>query len=311
MKRILTVFALCSLSMLPALAQTSPPVGAQDEARLRRVCDGLKLDDTQQKQMQALLSVYRAELEEAAKNPQERLKRIQTVLAEIDVAKAEGNDTRVRELQQQISQMGPETMAENNFFRNLEQSLTSEQKAQLPKLREAAKNPSPPPPVPPAPPTPPTAVTPPTPPTPPSPTAAPTSAPVPPANELRPVHVLLAALELKLSSEQRKLLENVLSDFRDSMRLDPPKDAAASTQRTDRLIQMIRPLLTTDQVPVFDKRVEALRADPPVAKPLEARRPMPPRGAAPPTPPGATPPVPPSPAPPTPPPPTPAPAPHP
>lgn len=217
------------------------------EAKLRWVMSRLQLSTEQQQQGEALITVYNAEIEESKKNQSEYLRRIQDKLAEIKAAEGEGNQDKIKTLRAEIQGMTPANAAENNFFTAFEQTLTPEQKARLPKLREQSARPA--------------------------------------DASIRPVHVVQAARAGKLNAEQERKLEVLLDTYRKTILTDRPRDAMAIEQRIEELIKSVREVLTDAQRPNFDKQIDALKADPPIAMSMPPG--APPAPTAPNMPPGA------------------------
>ncbi len=235
------ICAVCASGQVPQRPNPAPPPapaqkkGLEGEAKLRWVCKRLQLDAPQSQQVEALITVYQAELGDAERDKIALLRRMQEKLAEVDRAKADGNQDEVRKLQAELQGMGPEASTENNFFKNLEQVLTDEQKTKLPQLREQVKTTDP-------------------------------DAPPTGAGELRPAHILKAVRELPLTPEQGRQLEGVLEDFRNNLRGDPPKQEADFAERAERFIKIVRPILTPQQAGQFDKKIDDLRKSAPAAQ---------------------------------------------
>lgn len=242
-----------SAEQLGILQGPSVDSGPQGEARLRWVCERLDLNEPQTQQMEALIMVYEAELEEASQNTVALLRKMQEKLAEIDKAKADGDQQRVSTLQQELQMMAPETAARNNFFKSLVQVLTPEQKKRLPDLREQVKRAS-------------------------ADAATPTDAASAaearqqvaqnrtrqpdtrnrpdPNIQLRPSHVLMVMQMLELSVDQLRQLEEKMAEFRENLRSEPPRTYDDYSERTKRFINMVRPILTEEQASEFDQRIE-------------------------------------------------------
>ncbi|MCK4340786.1 MAG: hypothetical protein KAY37_03575 [Phycisphaerae bacterium] len=238
----------------------------EDEAKLRWICERLDLQEQQSQQVEALLTIYDAELEESKKEKIALLRKMQEKLAERDKAKADGNYELVRELEAELRNMGPRISAENNFFESLMQILTAEQIAKLPRLRAQVKTAHRRPPTP-----------------------TPTSEDRGEAEEddsggqtqVRSFHVLKVTCELGLTPVQNRQLEGLLEDFRNNIRVDPPKQEADFAERVERLVKIIRPILTADQAVQYDWKVAGLRrsasAPQPFAMPGSPPRPPAPR----------------------------------
>ncbi len=296
-------------------AQTSAPARRapvpedrelKGEPKIRWVCDRLSLNDEQKQQMEALIGGFYAEMAAMEGDAQPIMMRIRDKYGEIQKALADKNYDLVEKLQIELRNLAPTTMAENHFFEAFEPILTPEQKAKLPQLREDVKFAEAPPtrqPV--QPPPPPTQGQPPAQkvePPPPAQNSQPPPTP-PGANAVRPIHVLLAARDVNLSSEQHRWLEKVLDEYRTNLKT-PPKDAPAPDDKVAGLVQSVRAILTPAQATEFDKKLEIRRATapppppPPPPPPAQQRRTMPPQ--VPPAP-QAQPPAPAQPTPPTPP----------
>jgi hypothetical protein len=234
-------------------AAPGPKKGAEDagpkgEDKYRWVCKQLKLSPDQQNQAEALLDVYRAEIQEGEANKEQILLQIQAKLAALKAAQNQGNEAEVKRLQAELKYATPTKAAEKNFYDQLTAILTDAQKMELPALRERSE--------------------------------------ILGDMSLRPIHVLRAALKLNLTPEQRSALENVLDTFRTDMTNNRPQNKDASNERVVQLIQNIRGLLKPEQASQFDREVELLRADPPAANNIQLPAPTPTPPAAEGVPPG-------------------------
>ncbi len=222
------------ISITPAAPGRPQPAGDEGqlkgEAKLRWILQRLQLTPEQTTQANALITVYNAELDEAKANQADFLRRVQDKLAEIKAAQQDGNQEKVKQLQAEMQQMTPQVAAESNFFNSLEQTLTAEQRAKLPRLREQVLR----------------------------------------ANDLtlRPAHVLAIVHKLRPTADQLRKLEDVLDTYRKNWLADRPRDASAIEERVEGLVRNVRELLTPEQAAEFDKQVEATRLDPPAPTPV-------------------------------------------
>jgi len=211
-----------------ARAARAESKGPKGEKKLRWICKRLGLNVKQWEQAESLIAVYHAELDEAKANAAELMQRVQDKFAEVQAAKAEGNEELATRLQEELRNMAPLVQAENNFFEALTPMLLPEQRKRLPGLRERVA------------------------------TAGDVS--------LRPIHVLRAALPLSLTKEQRAQLEDVLADFRDALMNRKPDNEESSSDRVERLIVNIRGILTPEQAAKYDEAIEGLRNGAPAPK---------------------------------------------
>jgi len=227
----------------PATRPAEEPT-LRGEAKLRWICKRLSLDESQTQQMEALITAYNAELAEYQKDPAEMARQLQEKSAEIQAARAAGDEARVEQLRQELRELAPEARAEKTFFERLEQVLTEPQKARLPQLRELAKDPK--------------------------------------SASLRPFHVVQAARELGLSPEQDRRLEEVLDTFRKNQMVDRPKEFSAMEERIEQLVRDVRAVLTAAQAAKFDDKITTLRfsapAPVPMSLPAPATQPAQPAG---------------------------------
>lgn len=204
--------------------------GPQGEQKLRWICKQLHLDETQSQTAEALIQIYKAEVEEQKKDPSALLQRIQDKYAELRKAQADGDTDLAKQLQAELKEMAPGVQAENRFFGDLEASLTPQQKEQLSVIRKKAE------------------------------TIGDIS--------MRPIHILRAARKRGLSLEQEKQLEAILDEFRKNMVANRPDSAEANTERVNKLTQDIRALLTPPQAEAFDQEVRELHDGAPPATPI-------------------------------------------
>ncbi len=251
-----------ALAQLPGMPRGRSN-GLQGEAKLRWVTERLELDEQQQQLAEDLIALYHAELEEAKQNTVQILRRIQAKLAEIDEAKAAGDTERVRRLQAELAEMGPETGAEKRFFRSLSEVLTPEQKARIEQLRKEAAQVR----ATPQPRNKPTVVE----PTPPGQQPAQPEAKPAAGEPLRPAAVLRAVLATELDKAQRTQLEQVLADFREEMRVRPPRGDEDRQQKVKDLIKQVKGLLKAEQQSEFDEQIDDFSAEPEAADKPEVR----------------------------------------
>jgi hypothetical protein len=235
--------------MRPA-ARPAQPAGPQGESKLRWVMRQLKLDKTQNEQAEALITVYHAEMKDLEANAAELLQKIQDKFAEVQAAKAAGDDAKVKQLQDELRNMAPSVQAENSFFTALGDLLSPEQKEKLPQLRKQVE------------------------------TIGDVS--------LRPIHVIRATKDLQLTGEQSAKLEKLISDYRDGMGQARPENQQAQNERVEQLVVNVRAILTDGQAVKFDALIEEARFSPapkPAAAPAGAFQPPATRPAVPPAPP--------------------------
>lgn len=220
----------------PTQPQQEEVAAPQGDKKLRWVCRQLRLNDEQMQQAEALIAVYNAELTEMQANAPELLQKIQDKFAELQKAKADGNQDEVTRLQQELREMAPGVAAENHFYDSLMGVLYEEQAERLPAIRKRAEN----------------------------------------AGDLalRPVHVLRAAMKLSLNQEQRAQLEKLLADFRQLQLNERTRTDAEAEQRVDQLVADIGNVLTAEQKAEFSKSVKELREAPPAATPIELAEPQ-------------------------------------
>jgi Spy/CpxP family protein refolding chaperone len=255
--------AVCALGQVqqvrPPARKAGEETGPQGEQKLRWACRQLKLDEKQMQQVEALIAVYHAELKGLEAKATELLQELQDKFAELQAARNDGNEARVKELQEELRNMAPSAQAENHFFEGLEQVLTDQQKAKLATVRKRAE------------------------------TVGDIS--------LRPIHVLRAAHKVSLTLEQYRQLEKILDQYRSALAGERPENQYDADQRVEQLVQDVRVILTPAQAAAYDQQIDELREGPPAPKPIQlpgadattqpARPPVPPRPAPRPgTPPG-------------------------
>jgi uncharacterized membrane-anchored protein YhcB (DUF1043 family) len=219
----------------PRPGQRRPPpaeTGPQGEQKLRWICKQLRLDEKQMQTAEALIQVYKAEIEEQKKDPSALLQRIQDKYAEVRAAQSDGNTELAKKLQAELKELAPGTQAESHFFKDLEPALNPDQKEKLPAVRKKAE------------------------------TVGDVS--------MRPVHVIRAARKLGLSAEQDQKVESILEEYRKNIASNKPDSPEASAERVDKLVQDVRAVLTPAQAQAFDKGIEELREAAPPATALPA-----------------------------------------
>lgn len=273
MKRGWSLLIVSALGVCAAMAQEPReeliPIdrGPQGEAKLRWVCERLDLTDEQWEQVNnALIPIYNAEIEaEKADGGVAIMQRIQELFSELQDARSKGDQERANDLRRQIREAAPGYAPERNFFNALNDTLTPEQQAKLPALREQVRQAAQQPPRSQRPerPAPPPRE---------SDTDSPATETQTPAQALRPklapVHVLEAAFQVKLSPDQARRIERMLEEFRTDMRRAQPKSPREHADKLDQFITNMRNILTRDQLPQFDRDLVGLRKSPPVAQPI-------------------------------------------
>jgi hypothetical protein len=203
----------------------------QGEAKLRWVCKQLRLDEPQTQQSEALFATYQAEMKDMEQHTAELLKGIQDKYAEVKAARDAGDEGRAKILQDELRALAPDMQAETHFFDGLQSVLNPEQKNRLPAIRKRAE--------------------------------------VPGGQSLKPVYVLRTARKLALTPEQDRQLEKTLDDYRTSAQGGPADKGQAPEERVEQFITAVRAILTPAQAATFDKNVEALRENPPIAQPAQ------------------------------------------
>jgi hypothetical protein len=215
----------------PGARRGQPEPSLQGEQKLRWVCKQLKLDEPQMQKVDALIQVYKAEVEEQRQDPAALLQRIQDKYAELRAAESDGNAEKARQLRAELKEMTPGAQAEGRFFTDLEQVLTEEQKTRLPAVRKRAESVG--------------------------------------DVAMKPVHVLRAAQKAGLTAEQNQKLEALAEAFRGEIVANRPENPQAAAERVDKLVDQVRELLTPAQRPAFDKEIEEVRDNPPPATALQ------------------------------------------
>jgi hypothetical protein len=274
---LMTIVLSCSVVAF-AQAQERSRTEVQGEQRLRLICKQLDLTEEQQQMAEGLILVYTEQVAEERANPAEILMRVQEYYGEYEAAKAEGNDAAMQAAQEKIRSVKPGARPAMQFFENLAQVLTDEQKAQLVKLRQApVQTDSTKRPVPPTQRTPQAdpnrrriegdqirehtgnrRVPPPT-----DDQPKPTEGTSEGGTKLRPFHVVLTAKTFGLTEEQTKELEAKLVAFRAQMAQSPPTDVPSREAAVNGLATEVRSVLTALQATAFDQQIEALRENAP------------------------------------------------
>lgn len=244
MKRQVCTVMFVLLSANLALAQAAPSEDVRNEKKLRAICEQLDLTEQQEQQVEALLAKYRADLAAYKSDMESILRRVRDIYAEVEDARAAGDDERVRELQQQARDLAPSNQAQDEFFDSLQQFLSEPQKAQLAQLRTRGVLTKP--------------------------------------SNMNPAHVLKAALSLDLATDQRAKLETSLAEFRSGSWERAEGRRLSSSDRAEKLITVISPLLTPEQETKFNELIADLRVDAPApeARKMEPGQLSPTRGGA-------------------------------
>jgi hypothetical protein len=215
-------------------AEGEPKASSQPqvEARLRAVCKQLDLTPDQWKQVDTLMQICYAELEEARKDPGRAIEEIRQKYGELRDARNSGDKEREKQLKEELRKLAPGTRAEEHFYDGLTPILTDAQKTQLEKIRRLETI----------------------------------------GGSLRPVDVLKAARAptMKLSPEQERQLENVNREMRSRQASAPAGTNQA--QRVDEYITEVRKLLTTGQNEEFDRQLELMRLTVGAAPPASAEK---------------------------------------
>ncbi len=137
----------------PGVVKPAKPASdttAQTEKKLRDTCQRLALTSEQDKVVDNLVLIFRAELEEAQKNPMKLLDDIRFKLAELkevqhtleearkgtDKAKIEELTKKEAALKRELANTAPLRRAELNFYEGLEPALNASQKKQLERIRK-------------------------------------------------------------------------------------------------------------------------------------------------------------------------------
>lgn len=249
MRRYVSLLIVGLVAPLLAVAQAPPvraqppgrpaaPEGPKGEQKLRWVCKQLKLDGAQWQQVEALIAVYHASLDEQRGDAQDLMQRVRDKFAEIQAARDAGDEELAKKLQAELRDMAPGVKAENSFFESLEQILTEEQKRALPEVRAKAEKVG--------------------------------------DISLRPIHVFRAAQECGLDREQLRKLENMIADFRTGIASNRPEGSEQAAQRVEEFAAQVRTILTPEQARKFDAQLEDMRMGAPAAEPVKLPVPPPP-----------------------------------
>lgn len=151
------------------------------------------------------------------------IEQVTALMAQIQQKEAEGDEEGKKQLEQQLRNLATGFDREDEFFMNMEPELTDEQKAKLQAARERLeRNPS---------------------------------------GALRPIDVVRAVQELKLTKEQEAQLVTIQKDLRASLRQVKTITDEKRFQLINGLIERIHQLLTDEQQAAFDLKINQLRPD--------------------------------------------------
>lgn len=199
--------------------------------KLRWVADRLGLTDEQKQQVEALLQIYDAEVQAGQSDPQALGQKMKEKLAEIEEARSKGDAEAEQRLQQELREVVPHVAAEKNFYANLEQTLSDEQKARLSTLRERAESGK--------------------------------------GLYVRPIQVLRAVHAVDPTTAQLEKIEQVVDAYRQEMVTVRSIDAGNISKMVEDFTTKLRALLTPPQVVKFDQALDLLKMSVPDAKPLD------------------------------------------
>lgn len=216
------------VKMTPVPAKPPANEGPKGEDKLRWVCRQLRLDSEQSQQAEALITLYKSRLEEMSSNALELMTEMRDLAAEIKAKQEAGDTAAVAALQERLRNLAPSRRAENEFFENLSQYLTEDQKARLPQVRARAE--------------------------------------VVGDVKLRPAHVVKLVLSLELTNEQRAQFETLMRQYREDVRRLRPQDENLIADRVQQFATDARALLTPDQQKQFDTGFDALQQNAPPAE---------------------------------------------
>ena len=234
MHRLFGIVLLAGLLVSPAWAQKHKGdrgIILDGEQKLKYIGKQLKLNPNQQTHFDSLLPVYTEMMKDESDQAFliQRLTEIQGLLNQREEAKKAGDDAKAKALTEEIHRVTPGVAPERQFFENLAEVLTAEQKTTLEAVRaKVTANPD---------------------------------------VSLTPTDVLQIAKDQKLSKEQEAKLDKQMTEFRDEMALKRPNNLADRLQRVDQLIGKVRGILTPEQQTAFDAEIERKR--PPVPANLE------------------------------------------
>lgn len=231
---MLVLAALLAPSL--AAAQPGPQRKAlQGETRIRYLLIQAELSPDQQKQADALLEVYRAQIEEEKKNPEEFVAKIRAVYEEVMEAKNAGDTERAKQLEKELRSMAPGAQAERDFFIALDPTLTAKQKARLERaktrLNRRGQNP-----------------------------------------EVTPADVLDAARAMDLSPAQQEKVDDVEKRIREKVGQAGAMTDMTRERLIDETVDLVKRTLTSEQAKEFEQEIKLMRKRPDVssqAKPGE------------------------------------------
>lgn len=188
------------------------PGGQQGELKLRNVCKQLNLTPQQEPQVETLIQVFQAELEDYRRSPEKLIAEIQQKYGELKDAKTANDEARIKQLKDELRNLAPTVRAEGHFYEGLMPILNDAQKARLEQIRRMELA----------------------------------------GLALKPVQVLKAAKECKLTPEQERQVESINRDFRSRVANNPQ-------QNVDEYIASLRGVMTNSQAQDFDRIIDEYR----------------------------------------------------
>lgn len=192
------------------------------EQRVRYILRQLDLTEEQANHAGGLIdSVFATEA--GPGGGRENLAEVRRLYAEINKAKQANDSEKVRELTQQLQELGGDAKTAGDFFTNLEPQLTDEQREKLDLARTRLER--------------------------------------VPSGAVRPIDLMRAARTLGLTDDQQGKLREAHTGTRNLLGSSLRPTTELKLKMINFMAAEIRTLLTPEQVPAFELRLRALRPD--------------------------------------------------
>ncbi len=220
MRRIVLLFVLIvSTPLFAQPAATGERAALTGEAKIRAICRQLELTPMQTEQLESLLAVFNAEMQQSKENFTETMEQIRVKYRELQEAQKSGDGAAANRIREELKALAPMQKAEAEFWSAFRPTLTE---PQLARLETAQRN---------------------------------VEAGV--GVSYRAVHVLRVVRTLDLSPEQSRQVETVLAEYRTKVAAQRDESEPARLALVAQLEKDMRGFLTTEEQRVrYDKRLE-------------------------------------------------------
>lgn len=220
----------------PRPQPANPP--APVDQKLRYICKQLELTAEQRQNVEGLFAILEQERNLTGDELARHVEEIRAKYQEMMAAQSAGDMALAEKLRDELRNMAPGKMAADNFVRGIMPLLTDAQKAKFNTLLAQLE------------------------------TVA--------SLELQPIQVLRLARGLDLTANQRKSIDRIEGEFRQTMTQTYDLTAAKKSELLDQLILNVGAVLTDVQRTKWILELDRLRPDPLPAPAADAGHPSPP-----------------------------------